>query len=216
MTRDWDAMADTVADDISNDDRRRVVNGGAQHGRQAVITNMRAVADVGVKTSISPSSRPAGTASHSFVNAYLAICDPEAFGFEVLTVLEIDADDGFAAGVAFDPDDIDAAFTELDARYLSGEAKAHAHAWSIVAGAYTALNRKELPATTPDWVNLDHRRGATFAPGEMTAYPPLRLEPHAGRQYTIEAVHRMNSLGAVVTRYRLRPHGGFRRRVACD
>ena len=57
--------------------------------------------------------------------------------------------------VAFDPDDIDAAFAELDARYLAGEAAAHAHTWSVIAGSYAAFNRRELPATTPDWV--EHR-----------------------------------------------------------
>ena len=60
----------------------------------------------------------------------------------------------------FDLDDIDAAFAELDARYLAGEAAAHAHTWSVIADAYAALNRREVPATTPDWVNIDHRRVA--------------------------------------------------------
>ena len=58
----------------------------------------------------------------------------------------------------FDLDDIDAAFEELDARYLAGEAAAHAHTWSVVAGAYAAFNRHEIPATTPDWV--EHRPSA--------------------------------------------------------
>ena len=82
-----------------------------------------------------------------------------------LDVVEIDADDRIAASVVFDPDDIDAAFAELDARYLAGEAAAHAHTWSVIARAYAALNRRELPATTPDWVNVDHRRVTAFAPG---------------------------------------------------
>ncbi len=47
--------------------------------------------------------------------------------------------------VAFDLDDIDAAFEELDARYLAGEAAAHAHTWSVFARANAALNRHELP-----------------------------------------------------------------------
>ena len=64
----------------------------------------------------------------------------------------------------FDLDDIDAAFEELDARYLAGEAAAHAHTWSVIAGAYAAFNRHELPATTPDWVNIDHRRGDRSRP----------------------------------------------------
>ena len=64
----------------------------------------------------------------------------------------------------FDLDDIDAAFEELDARYLAGEAAAHAHTWSIIAGAFAALNRRELPADAPDLVSIDHRRGDRLRP----------------------------------------------------
>jgi hypothetical protein len=101
--------------------------------------------------------------------------------------------------VSFDPDDIDAAFAELDARYLAGEATAHAHTWSVIVRIYAAFNRHELYPTTADWVNADHRRGIAFSPGDMTAY--LR----AGRDLTpdtptyIETVHRLSDLGVVVT-----------------
>ena len=53
----------------------------------------------------------------------------------MLSVVEIDADERIVARVVFDPDDIDAAFEELDARYLAGEAAAHAHTWSVIAKA---------------------------------------------------------------------------------
>ena len=69
----------------------------------------------------------------------------EAFQTEVLHVVEIDADERIAAAVIFDPDDIDAAFEELEARYLAGEAAAHAHTWSVITRAYAAFNRHELP-----------------------------------------------------------------------
>ncbi len=36
--------------------------------------------------------------------------------------------------VLFDLDDFDAAIAELDARYLAGEAAAHAGTWSVIAG----------------------------------------------------------------------------------
>ena len=85
---------------------------------------------------------------------------------ELLTVTEVSDDDLMHDTVIFDPDDIDAAFAELDARYLAGEAAAHAHTWSLVKEAYAAFNRRELPPTTPDWVNIDHRRGTAFAPGD--------------------------------------------------
>ena len=72
---------------------------------------------------------------------------PEAFHTEVLAVVEIDADNRIVASVVFDPDDIDAAFEELDARYLAGEAAAYADTWSVIAEAYAAFNRHELPPT---------------------------------------------------------------------
>src|SRR5262249_203251 len=46
--RDWTARAELLADDCSIDDRRRVVNAGNQHGRDADIANARAIADLGV------------------------------------------------------------------------------------------------------------------------------------------------------------------------
>src|SRR5260370_421033 len=78
--------------------------------------------------------------------------------------------DRIVARVAFDPDEIDAAFEELEARYLVGEGAAHAHAWSVITKSYAATNRHELPPTTPDWENVDHRRAIGFAPGDLEAY----------------------------------------------
>ena len=117
----------------------------------------------------------------------------------------------------FDLDDIDAAFEELDARYLAGEAAAHSHTWSVIAQAYAALNRRELPATTPDWVNIDHRRATSFAPGDMTANIRAAWDQTPDFSIYIEAVHRLSNLGAVVTRCGERDlKRGVRRRVADD
>ena len=74
------------------------------------------------------------------------------------------------ARVLFDPDDIDAAFEELETRYLAGEAarsRAHMDGHYEVQAAY---NRHEVPPTTADCVNIDHRPGIAFAPGDATAY----------------------------------------------
>ena len=63
----------------------------------------------------------------------------------LLSVVEIDADDRIAAVVMFDLDDFDAAIAELDARYLAGEAAAHARTWSVIAGSL----RRAQPARVP-------------------------------------------------------------------
>ena len=88
---------------------------------------------------------------------------------------------------------------ELDARYLAGEAADHAHTWSVLAGAFAAINRHELPELTPEWVNIDHRRGAAFATGEMTAYIHDLWDDAPDINVYIEVVHRLSDLGAVVT-----------------
>ena len=156
--RDWDAYAEILADDVCIDDRRHVVNAGVRHGRDAEIANMRALADVGVRTCTSTVIATRGRAPrphscrHSRPGSGLV-----SSSAEMLCILEIDAENRIAARVVFDSDDLDAAFEELDARYLAGEAADHAHTWSVIAEAYAAFNRHELPPTTPDWVYIDHR-----------------------------------------------------------
>jgi hypothetical protein len=124
---------------------------------------------------------------------------PEAFLSDILDVAEINADGQYLANVSFDKDDLDAAFEELDARYMAGEAAPYGRTWSVVTQAYAALNRRELPPATPDWVNIDHRRGITFAPGDMTAYIRAGMDLAAVTHTYIASVHRLNILGAVVT-----------------
>ncbi|MGB9250780.1 MAG: hypothetical protein WCC28_13655, partial [Mycobacterium sp.] len=46
--RDWDALAKVLADDFVTDDRRRAVNAGIRHGRDAEIATLRAFVDVGI------------------------------------------------------------------------------------------------------------------------------------------------------------------------
>ena len=43
---DWDAMATILADNFSNDDRRRLVGAGVTHGRDAQMATMRTIAEI--------------------------------------------------------------------------------------------------------------------------------------------------------------------------
>ena len=110
----------------------------------------------------------------------------------MLGLVEIDTDERIVAIVIFDLEDFDAAIAELDARYLAGEAAAHAHTWSVIAGGHAALNRHELPPTTPDCVNIDHRRGAAFAPGDLIEYFRAGWELGQDIRTYVEAVHRLD------------------------
>jgi hypothetical protein len=199
--RDWDAMTEILADHFSIDDRRRVVNIGIRNGRDLEIANMRAAAEIGSKAmTFSVIATRGKRLALSRIRASGPDQRLEAFHTDALGVVEIDADNRIAVRVAFDPDDIDAAFEELDARYLAGEAATHSHLWSVVAGAYATLNRHELPPITPDFVSIDHRRGGSaFAPGDLLEYVRASWDDSPDNKIYVEAVHRLSNVGAVVT-----------------
>ena len=121
------------------------------------------------------------------------------FRIELLIIVETTADKRILARVAYDPDDFDAAIAELDARYVAEEAAAHAHAWSVIRGVFAALRRRELPSTTTDFVDIDHRKGTAFAPGELMQYLRAGWEVNQEVRPYVEVVHRLNNLGAVIT-----------------
>ena len=105
---------------------------------------MQAAADLGGARSRRPLSRPAEIASLSVVFGIQAeISGPRRSTAEALGVVEIDVDERVLGHVAFDLEDIDAAFEELETRYLVGEAAAHAHTWSVIARGNAAANRNE-------------------------------------------------------------------------
>ena len=124
---------------------------------------------------------------------------PEAFRTEVLGIVEIDTDERIAARVCSTTTTVEAAFAELDARYLAGEAAAHAHTWSLIARNYAAFNRHEFPPAAPDWVTIDHRRGTSFEPGDLAAYIRSTWDIAPDTSVHIETVHRVSDLGAVIT-----------------
>ena len=198
VAHDWDAVAEMLADDYYTDDRRRVVGGGI-HGRDAEIASVRAQANLGVTHASATVIAARGERlALSRVRYSGRDQELEVFVAEILIVFEINADDRFAAAVAFDLDDIDAAFKELDARYLADEAAAHAHTWSVITGGYMSLNRREMPATTPDFVDIDHRPLA-IAAGDLKAYVATALSDDMHASLYVESVHRLSDLGAVVT-----------------
>ena len=139
---------------------------GSDTAEMPQIKDLRAAADLGVTNERQTPLRPAASASSSPVpDTRAGTRNPRRSKPMCYSIVEIDADERIAAVVVFDLDDFDAAIAELDARYLAGEAAAHAHTWSVICtGAYAALNRHELPPTTPDCVNIDHRRAARSRP----------------------------------------------------
>ncbi|OBB48199.1 hypothetical protein A5752_22590 [Mycobacterium sp. 852002-51961_SCH5331710] len=198
---DWKAMSESFAENYFLDDRRRIISSGIRHGRDHAIEDVRAVVDVGLWAKLSMSTMATRGGRLVLLHLHAAGPDPGASQSDLLQVVEVDDEGRFSAVVVFDVNDIDAAFDELERRYLAGEAAAHAHAWSVIAGAYSAVLRHELPSTTPDWVNVDHRRVTSFAPNELVPFLKATWDVlESDIQIYVEAVHRLTDTGAVVTR----------------
>ena len=175
------------------------MNAGFWDGRDVVIANMRALEDGGANiTSTVVATRGERlalvrsiprTATSGKANS-ASRCSASA---------EIDTDERIAAHVLFDLDDIDAAFEELDARYLAGEAAAHCARMVGHSGLYAGFNRHELPATTPDWIYIDHRPLVTIEANDLPASMRAIWDLTPDISIYMEAVHRLSDLGAVVT-----------------
>ena len=197
--RDWDAISELLADDYSGDDRRRVVGAGVRHGRDAAVADVRAIADIGVKNMTSTVIAIRG---QRLVLARVALSGqdprPDAFHAEALRLVETEADGRIAAVIFFDPDDIDAAFDELDARYLAGEAAPYAEVWRTIVDGGHVLNRHEPGAMTEQIdAFVDHRRIPFAADDIGQATDELwALVPDA--RYRIAAVHALDTHGAVI------------------
>ena len=199
-TGDWRAVADIFTEDLANDDRRRIVNAGIEYGRDIQLKNLRRLADIGgtISTKVI-STRGDRLILNRFrtTNSDLRLSE---FDSEMLTIIETDVEDRIAAGALFDPDNIDAAFAELDERYLAGEAAPHARTWRVITQAYAGMTRGELPPTTADLVNIDHRHVTPMGPDDGIASLHASWSIAEGFTLHIEAVHRLSDLGAVFTR----------------
>ena len=170
--RDWDAYAEILSDDVCMDDRRqrrerrgqarprcrdRKPAGGRRRRSHALHVNR----DRDPWASASPSAR------YSVFDGWS--------GSKVLCVSEINAENQIVARVAFDSDDLDAAFAELDARYLAGEAAAHAHTWSLVMQTQAAFNRHEV---CPERRGLGQHRSSSrraYRAWRREALPPCHI-----------------------------------------
>jgi hypothetical protein len=81
---------------------------------------------------------------------------------EFVQVIETDANGRRIAGIAFSPDDLDAAHAELDARYHAGEAAPFGAVAASMRAFADALARRDWDALAalcvPDLAVHDHRR----------------------------------------------------------
>ena len=199
VAQDWETIAEMLAADYVTDDRRRLVGGGI-HGRDTEIASVRAQADLGVtditQTVIAVRGECLALCHLCYAGRSQGL---ETFLAEMLVVFDMNADGRLQATVAFEVEDFESAITELDARYLAGEAASHARVWSAVARVFAALNRREIPPATYGFVDVDHRRLAAIGRGDLKAYLTASFDDTAHVRFHVDTVHKLTDVGAVVT-----------------
>ncbi|MDQ1508870.1 MAG: hypothetical protein QOG50_714, partial [Actinomycetota bacterium] len=196
--RDWDALAKVLADDFVTDDRRRAVNAGIRHGRDAEIANLRAVAEVGITYTAFVVIAARGERL-ILVRASVGDGVSTEFATDALSVVEINSHNQIAAIVIFELDDFESAIAELDARYLAGEAAAHGNVLQPLMDTVGELNRHERGPMLGRLAYADHRR-VPFGSAEDygRAIEELwTLVPDA--RYWTKAVHALDAHGLVST-----------------
>ncbi len=170
--RDWDAMAEmrpttSRATIAVGRERRRPTRSGRRDREHAERSPSSGSRDRRRR----PSSRPVGSASSSFVSAISgAMKGPRRFTPRCSASSRSTPTTGSWRCVSFDADDIDAAFAELDARYLAGEA---APTRTRGRSSRGTMPRSTGRAAGDDAGLGEHRppaSGTPFAPGELTAY----------------------------------------------
>ena len=157
--RDWDRFTAPYRPGFRSSDRRRMVQ--LELDRSEFLELMRAVFEIGQKTALE-SLATRGSRLALFHVTWLA--DNGSVGpsdGEFLMILEVDDAGGTTGSVAFDPDDVDAAYAELDRRFAAGEAAPYAETWEQFWRRSRAVDTRDWDQLAallpPDLIIEDHR-----------------------------------------------------------
>ncbi|MBV8983989.1 MAG: nuclear transport factor 2 family protein, partial [Acidimicrobiia bacterium] len=148
---DWESLAAGIAEDAVVEDRRALIQMRTE-GRGDVVRSFRSIVDIGVTEF---TVTPVATRGQRLALGRCLYRAGDAEG-EALQVFEATVDGTLAGMCIFDPDDLDAAFDELDRRFAAGEAAGSA-GWRVMA-AYNARDWDTVGALLADSFQFADRR----------------------------------------------------------
>jgi hypothetical protein len=142
--RDWDGLVALYASAPVLDDRRSLVRTRVEG--EAFFANLKILFDAqsGERERVLLATRGDRLTLHRMTLRAVARYGGLA-EFEMLNVTEVDTEGRRVATVVFDPDDLDAAYAELDERYAAGEAAAFAR------HTHTLSDLRTFSGAAPDW-----------------------------------------------------------------
>jgi class 3 adenylate cyclase/tetratricopeptide (TPR) repeat protein len=116
LAGDWQALEEMTTKDLVLEDRRAILRRRAE-GREAVLREWRSM----VETGVTELSRVPIATRGRLLSLSRSTVGGRLSSVEVLGLQEVSDDGRLKRTVVFDTDDLDAAFAELDVRYLAGE-----------------------------------------------------------------------------------------------
>ena len=172
--RDWTGLRALFAPDLHNEERRRSLSADGADP----VENHRMAFDLGARTVNCTVIAIRGDRLALVRNAYRGNDrDREAFEVDVLALAQVDAKGRFVWLLTFDADDLDAAFAELEARYVASEAAAHADVYRTCfrfGDLYAARDWDGLRTLLSDDLTfVDHRPGSFAAVNNPDEYVRL-------------------------------------------
>jgi class 3 adenylate cyclase/tetratricopeptide (TPR) repeat protein len=173
LAHDWPGFERLFAEGFHMSDRRRLVQ--LELDRDQYVAFTREVAD---KRAIRADSRVLATRGNrlALTRPTYEFTDAEVGPSEIafLIITEVDDRGRIAAYVRFDPDDLDAAYAELEARWEAGEAAQHPLAAAWLRDFGEANSRHDWDAVAacyaPQLVGHDHRLVGWGTPRDPTAF----------------------------------------------
>jgi class 3 adenylate cyclase/tetratricopeptide (TPR) repeat protein len=165
--REWERLTALLADHFVFDDTRSVVGMHAE-GRDASIENLRVLANQGVER-LAPATL--AVRGERLALMELGVVSGLAVGQHgsVLAIYELNDDGRFATGLVFDPNELAAAFAELDRRFIAGEGAPYADLLTRCLRQYAAVNAR-------DWTRarLEYAPRVTFVDHYSAGWSELR------------------------------------------
>lgn len=165
--RDFDATARLLTEDIVWDDRRPGLK-AHMAGRDTFVDNLRAILAVGAERVACDAVAIRGDLL-ALVSVVIDASSDGSFSVEALGIVEVTPGGLIAGNVMFAPEDLSAALTELDERFLAGEGAPYAEvlrAQRVFLQSFNTGDWEGMRASMTDDVALVDHRPASL--GEMT------------------------------------------------
>ena len=157
--RDWEAFAALYPPHFRSIDRRPLMH--LEMGRDGLLDSARSFLEGGVTRSTELLATRGERLALYRVRLRGSQGDAGPSEVEYVQVIEMDANGERSAAIGFGPDDLDAAYAELDERFDAGEAAPHADKWKAAQRLTRVLSARDWaqwPSLfSQDFVLQDHR-----------------------------------------------------------